>query len=65
MSAAASREIPMTKQVIDSLATLGEAKKKNFIAILEGFTWLLLVLVVVSIVIVFVATIVEYKYYVQ
>ena len=64
MSAAASREIPMTKQVIDSLATLGEAKK-NFIAILEGFTWLLLVLVVASIVIVFVATIVEYKYYVQ
>ena len=64
MSAAASREIPMTKQVIDSLATLGEAKK-IFIAILEGFTWLLLVLVVASIVIVFVATIVEYKYYVQ
>ena len=28
MSAAASREIPMTKQVIDSLATLGEAKRK-------------------------------------
>ena len=30
MSAAASREIPMTKQVIDSLATLCEAKKKNY-----------------------------------
>ncbi|XP_074611041.1 uncharacterized protein LOC141865606 [Acropora palmata] len=29
MSAAASREIPMTKQVIDSLAILGEAKKKK------------------------------------
>ena len=58
MSAAASREIPVTKQVIDSLATLGEAKKK-FMAVLEGFTWLLLVLVVVNIVIVFVATIVE------
>ena len=58
MSAAASQEIPMTKQVIDSLATLGEAKK-NFITILEGFTLLLLVLVVANIVIVFVATIVE------
>ena len=57
MSAAASREIPMTKQVIDSLATLCEAKKK-IIAILEGFTWLLLVLEVTNIVIVFVATIV-------
>ena len=48
----------MTKQVIDSLATLGEVKKK-IIAILEGFTWLLPVLVVANIVIVFVATIVE------
>ena len=59
MSAAASREIPMTKQVIDSLPTLGEAKKKIFIVILEGFTLLLLVLVVADIIIVFVATIVE------
>ena len=49
----------MTKQVIDSLATLGEAKKKTFIVILEGFTLLLLVLVVADIIIVFVATIVE------
>ena len=59
MSAAASREIPLTKQVIDSLATLGEAKKKTFIVILEGFTLLLLVLVVADIIIVFVANIVE------
>ena len=29
MSAAASREIPMTKQVTNSLATLGEATKKS------------------------------------
>ena len=44
MSAAASREVPMTKQIIDSLSALGEAYNCLFVlpvAVLVSMTFLL------------------------